>query len=91
MQKVDPDQRPHSAPSRYKWLNFNLLTVQLQTTFNSFTATGDNNRLLQTAEIQMRRLNEPSHLDLRYLTFSLSILHVNTNAVSYLAPKELNI
>ena len=44
---------------------------------NSFTATGDNNRLLQTAKIQMRRLIEPSHLDLRCLTFSLSTLHIN--------------
>ena len=25
----------------------------------------------------MRRLNEPSHLDLRCLTFSLSTLHIN--------------
>ena len=33
---------------------------------NSFTVTGDNNRLLQTAQIH----NEPSHLDLRCLSFS---------------------
>ena len=44
---------------------------------NSFTATGNYNRLLQTAEIQMRWLNEPSHLDLCCLTFSLSALHIN--------------
>ena len=44
---------------------------------NSFTATGNNNRLLQTAQIQMRRLNEPSHLDLCCLTFNLSTLHIN--------------
>ena len=50
------------------WINF----------FNSFTAIGDNNRLLKTAQIQMRRLIEPSHLDVRCLTFSLlSTLHIN--------------
>ena len=44
---------------------------------NSFTATGDNNGRWQTAYIQMKRLNEPSHLDLRCLTFSLSTSHIN--------------
>ena len=38
---------------------------QIRQCLNSFTATGDNNRLLQTAQIQMRGLIEPSHLDLR--------------------------
>ena len=44
---------------------------------NSFTATGGINRILQTAWIQMRRLIEPSHLDLRCLKFNLSTLHIN--------------
>ena len=43
----------------------------------AFTATGNNNRLLQTAYVQMRRLIEPSHLDIRCLTFSLSTLYIN--------------
>ena len=43
--------------------------------FNSFTATGVNNRLLQKAWIQMRRLNEPSHLDLCSLSFSLNFTY----------------
>ena len=29
----------------------------------------------------MRRLNEPSHLDLRCLTFSLSLLHISSQAI----------
>ena len=41
-------------------------------TLNSFTATGENNRLLQTDETA-----QSSHLDLRCLTFSLSTLHIN--------------
>ena len=36
----------------------------------TFTATGDNDRLLQTAY-------EPSHLDLRCLTVSLSTSRIN--------------
>ena len=45
-----------------KYLDKYKATVNI----NSFTATGDNNRLLQTA-----------NLDLRCLTFSLSTLHIN--------------
>ena len=82
----DPDQTPCSATSD---LGLHCLAITLSDllgsleyrmfcfAFNSFTATGNNNRLLQTALIQIRRLNEPSHLDLRCLTFCLSTLHIN--------------
>ena len=52
--------------------------------FNSFTVTGNNNRLLQTALIQMRR----HHLDLHCLTFSLSLLHINFFSSDYLLQKK---
>ena len=48
---------------------------------NSFIATGDNNRLFFFAfanriDPDETAHNEPSHRDLRCLTFSLSALHV---------------
>ena len=45
----------------------------------SFTATDDNNRFLSNSIDPDEMAHEPSHQDLRCLTFSLSTLHININ------------
>ena len=45
---------------------------------NSFTVTGDDNRLFANSiDPDVTAHNEPSHLGLRCLTFSVSTLHIN--------------
>ena len=62
-------------------------TIYSLNRFNSFTATGDNSRILQTV-IVCNGSYEPSHLDLRCLTFSLSTLHMNFFSSDSLLRKE---
>ena len=45
--------------------------------FNSFTAIGDKKAFANSIEPDETAHNEPSHLVLRCLTFSLSTIHIN--------------
>ena len=66
----------------------NALSSLLVGFFNSFTAIGDNNRLLHSLDFYLTFFansinpdktahNEPYHLDLRCWKYCLSILHIN--------------
>ena len=63
---------------KYCWLHADYACISCVAAFNSFTATGDNNTLFANSiDPDETAHNEPSHLDLRCLTFSLSTLHIH--------------